>query len=181
MEHISVSKSPKGDLFLSSHKVSDDWDKYLYGFNSEGEGLFYNNDTDSYSSFEKIDFPRSEYADYNEYTEIDGNGYLISVPTDDDIYLKDYTNKKIKPFSITPKSKSADTIFKLNGYDDMYFTAYTFCKDTFGKECYLHFQSFQLNLTNIKRIQNITNIPTIMGNRINCFQNEKGHVFCIYT
>ena len=181
LEHISVSKSPKGDLFLSSHKVSDDWDKYLYGFNSEGEGLFYNNDTDSYSSFEKIDFPRSEYADYNEYIEIDGNGYLISVPTDDDIYLIDYTNKKIKPFSITPKSKSADTILKLNGYDDMYFTAYTFCKDTFGKECYLHFQSFQLNLTNIKRIQNITNIPTMMGNRINCFQSENGHVFCIYT
>ena len=57
----------------------------------------------------------------------------------------------------------------------MYFTAYTFWKDTFGKEWYLHFQSYQLNLTNIKRIQNIINIPTIMVNRINCFQSEKGH------
>ena len=63
MEPISVSKSPKGDLFLSSHKVSGDRDKYLYGFNSKGRGLFYNNNTDLYSPFEKIDFPRSEYAD----------------------------------------------------------------------------------------------------------------------
>ena len=183
MEHVSVSKSPKGDLFLSSHKVSGDWDKYLFGFNSEGDGLFYNNETDSYSSFEKIDFPKSEYSDYNEYIEIDGNGYLISVPTEDDIFLIDYNNKKIRPFSIFPMSKSAYTIFKINGYDDMYFTAYTYCKNSFGKECYLYFQSFQLNLTltSIKKVQNLTNIPTLTGNRINCFQTEIGHIFCFYT
>ena len=57
MSHISVSMSPKGELFLSSHKVNDDFDKYLFGFSSEGEGLFYNNETNSYTSFETIDFP----------------------------------------------------------------------------------------------------------------------------
>ena len=181
MSHISVSMSPKGELFLSSHKVSDDYDKYLFGFTSEGEGLFYNKQTNSYTSFEIIDFPIREYADYNNYAEFDGKGYLISVPTDDDIYLIDYENKTSKYFSIRPVSKSSDTIFKINGYNDMFFTAYVFCKDSYNHDCYYHLQSFKLNLTNIERINNITDIATIMGTRINCFQNINGSIFCIYT
>ena len=181
MGHISVSKNDKNELFISSHKVSDDFDKYLYGFNSEGDGLFYDKEKNKYTSFEIIDFPIREYAEYNNYVEIEGKGYLIGVPTDDDIYLIDYVNKTFIPFSATPKSKSADTIFKINNSEDMFFTAYIFCKDTFGKNCSLHFQSFKLNLTHLVRINNITNISTLLGTRINCFQNENGSIFCIYT
>ena len=179
MSHISVSQSPKGDLFLSSHKGVDDFDKYIFGFNSEGEGLFYDEKTDKNTSFEIIDFAIREFADYNIYTEIDNKGYLLSVPTDDDIYLIDYVNKTSKWYTVFPVSKSSDTIFKINGYDDMFFTAYIYCKDT--NNCFLHFQSFKLNLTKMERIKNITNVPTVMGTRINCFQNEKGYIFCIYT
>ena len=181
MSHISVSMSPKGELFLSSHKVNDDFDKYLFGFSSEGEGLFYNNETNSYTSFEIIDFPAREYADYNNYVEIEGKGYLISVPTDDDIFLIDYVNKTSKYYSIRPYSKSSDTIFKINGYNDMFFTAYIFCKDSYNHDCYYHLQSFKLNLTTIEKINNITDIPTVMGTRINCFQNKNGSIFCIYS
>ena len=56
MGHISVSKNDKNELFISSHKVSDDFDKYLYGFNSEGDGLFYDKEKNKYTSFEIIDF-----------------------------------------------------------------------------------------------------------------------------
>ena len=181
MSHISVSESPKGDLFLSSHKISDDFDKYLYGFNSEGEGLFYNNETNSYTSFEIIDFPRTEYADYNIYTELYGKGYLISVPTDDDIYLIDYVNKTIQYLSIFPVSKNSDTIFKINGYDNMFFTAYIYCSDTFNKNCFSHFQSFKIESSKIERINNITKVPTILGTRINCFQDKKGYILSFHT
>ena len=181
MSHISVSTSPKGELFLSSHKIIDDYDKYLYGFSSEGEGLFYNSETDSYTSFEIIDFPIREYADYNNYVEIDGKGYLISVPTEDDIYLIDYVNKTSQYFSIRPVAKSSDTIFKINGYNNTFFTAYIYCTDQYSKSCFLHFQSFKLNLTKLERVNNITNITTIQGTRINCFQNKKGIIFCAYT
>ena len=181
MSHISVSMSPKGELFLSSHKVNDDFDKYLFGFSSEGEGLFYNNETNSYTSFEIIDFPAREYADYNNYVEIEGKGYLISVPTDDDIFLIDYVNKTSKYYSIRPYSKSSDTIFKINGYNDMFFTSYIFCKDSYNHDCYYHLQTFKLNLTTIEKINNITDISTVMGTRINCFQNKNGSIFCIYS
>ena len=181
MSHISVSSSPKGDLFLSSHKSSDDFDKYIYGFNSEGEGLFYNSETDSYTSFETIDFAIREYADYNNYVEIYGKGYLISVPTDDDIYLIDYVNKTCQYFTIRPYSKSSDTILKINGYNDMFFTAYIYCTDSYNKVCFLHFQSFKLNLSKLERVNNITNITTLLGTRTNCFQNKKGIIFCTYT
>ena len=182
MAHISVSKSFKGDLILSSHKVSDDYDKYLYGFTSEGDGLFYEKEKDKYTSFEIIEFPNREYADYNNYVEIDNKGYLISVPYDDDIYLIDYVNKTASYFSIKPYAKSSDTIFKINGQNDTFFTAYTACNDTFSKNCYLHFQSFKLNYTSssISKLNNITNVPTIIGTRINCFQNENGTIFCFY-
>ena len=90
MSHISVSKNKKGELFISSQKPIDDFDKYMCGFNSEGEGLFYDNVTNKNTTFEIIDFPIREFADYNNYVEIDGKGYLIGVPTDDDIYLIDY-------------------------------------------------------------------------------------------
>ena len=181
MSHISAAESPKGDLFLSSHKTSDDFDKYLYGFNSEGEGLFFNNKTNSSTSFEIIDFPKGEYADYNNYVEIDDKGYLMSVPTDDDIYLIDYVNRTKQYLSIKPVSKSSDTIFKINGYENMFFTAYIYCTDTFNKNCFSHFQSFKLNLPNIEKINNITNIPTLLGTRINCFQTKKGYIFCFHT
>ena len=184
MRHISVTKSFKGDLFLSSHKVADDYDKYLYGFNSEGDGLFYDEKKDKYTSFEIIDFPIREYADYNNYVEIDNKGYLMGVPLEDDIYLVDYINKTAKYFSIRPIAKSADTIFKMNGHDnDTFFTAYTACNDTFGKNCFLHFQSFKLNFTSqsIIKVKNYTNVPAVTGNRINCFQNENGTIFCFYV
>ena len=42
MSHISVVENNKGELFLTAHKGSDDYDKYIIAFNSEGEGLFYN-------------------------------------------------------------------------------------------------------------------------------------------
>ena len=181
MSHISVTQNYKGELFLSSQKSEDDYDKYLFGFNSEGEGLFYDKEKDKYNSFEIIDFEIREFADYNNYVEIDGKGYLIGVPTEDDIYLIDYLNNTIKSFSIIPIAKGADTIFKINSFDDLFFTAYTFCTDTFGKNCSLYFQSFKLNLTKLEKIKNITNIPTALGTRINCFQNIKNYIICFYS
>ena len=179
--HISVAKSPKDDLFLSCHKIVENYDKFIYGFNSEGDGLFYDIYKDSYSSFEIINFPRKEFSDYNIYSEIDDQGYLIGVPTEDDIYLIDYVNKTHKYYSVYPVSKSSDTLFKVNGEKDIYFTAYIYCKDTFSKNCFLHFQKFKMNLTKFERLSNITNIPSVSGSRINCFQNENGLIFCFYT
>ena len=181
MYHISVTENQKGDLFLSSQKVSDDYDKYLFAFDSTGEGLFYNKETDKYNCFEIIDFAVREYADYNNYIEIDGKGYLIGVPTDDDIYLIDYINNTIKQFSIKPISKSSETIFQMNDEENLFFTAYVFCKDTFNKDCYLHFQSFKLNTTKLEKVHNITNIPTSIGTRIYCNQDENDYIFCFYT
>ena len=181
MSHISVTQNYKGELFISSQKLSDDFDKYLFAFNSEGEGLLYDKEKDKNTSFEVIDFDVREFADYNNYIEIDGKGYLIGVPTDDDIYLIDYMNNTIKSFTINPISRGADTIFKINNSNNLFFTAYIFCYDTFRKNCSLHFQSFTLNLTKLEKIKNITNIPTYQGTRINCFQNIKGYIFCFYT
>ena len=181
MSHISVTQNYKGELFLSSQKGEDDYDKYLFAFNSEGEGLFYDKEKHKYNSFEIIDFERQEFADYNNYIEIDAKGYLIGVPTDDDIYLIDYLNNTIKSYSIRPIAKGADTIFKINYSDNLFFTAYIYCNDTFGKNCSLYFQSFKLNLTKLEKVKNITNIPTALGTRINCFQNNKNYIICFYS
>ena len=181
MYHISVTQNYKGELFLSSQKVVDDFDKYLFAFDSEGQSLFYDNKTEKYTSFEIIDFETREYADYNNYIEIDGKGYLIGVPTNDDIYLTDYMNKIIKRFSIMPISQKAGTVFKMHNSNNLFFTAYIFCIDEFKKNCFLHFQSFKLNLTKLERFKNITNIPTYLDTRVICFQNDIGYIFCFYS
>ena len=180
MSHISVTQNSNGDLFLSSQKIVDDFDKYMFGFDSEGEGLFYDKEKDKYTSFQVIDFPVREYADYNNYIEIDGKGYLIGVPTDDDIYLIDYINNTIKSFTIKPAAFTSDTIFKIHNSNNLFFTAYIFCKDTFGKNCSLHFQLFNLNLTKLEKVKNITNIPAYKGTRIKCFQNSYSDILCFY-
>jgi len=181
MYHISVSENDKGELFLSSQKVSDDYDKYLFAFSSDGEGLLYDKQKEKYTSFEIIDFPRREYADYNKYVEFDGKGYLMGVPTDDDIYLIDYMNNTIKDYNIYPISQSSDTIFQMKNLVNTYFTAYMFCKDQFTKNCFIHFQSFQLNSTHLIKINNITNVPADVNTRIDCNQNDKNFIFCFYT
>ena len=181
MSHISVSKNKKGELFISSQKPMDDFDKYMCGFNSEGEGLFYDNVTNKNTTFEIIDFPIREFADYNNYVEIDGKGYLLGVPTDDDIYLIDYMNKTIKSYTIRPISKGSDTIFKMNNHNNMFFTAYVYCTGDFNKKCALHFKSFKLNLTKLEPVKNISDISTVFGVRTNCFQNDKAYIFCFYT
>ena len=184
MYHISVTENYKGELFLSSQKVADDFDKYLFAFNSEGEGLLYDNKTGKYNCFEIIDFQIREYADYNNYIEINGKGYLIGVPTDDDIYLIDYMNNKIKQLDIYPPSKSSDTIFQMKNLDNMIFTAYIFCKDMFNKNCYIHFQKYRIDpvkLDKLVKIQNISYINTTLNSRIYCNENEKGYILCFYV
>ena len=184
MSHISVVENNKGELFLTAHKGSDDYDKYIIAFNSEGEGLFYNQEEKKNNCFEVINFNAREYADYNNYIEINDKGYLIGSPTDDDIYLIDYVNKKTSQMSVYPESKSSDTIFQLNNFQNTYFTAYIIYK---SYNYYLHFLKFKLSQpkygTNdkIQKIQNITMIPTKQNTKINCNQNDNGYILCFYS
>ena len=181
MYYISVTENYKGELFLSSQKVIDDFDTYFFAFDSEGEGLFYDKEKDKYNCFEIIDFPVREYDDSNNYIEIDNKGYLIAEPTDDDIYLIDYMNKTMKQFSIKPYAKSSDTIFQMKNAKNMVFTSYIYCQDRFNKECFLHFQSYKISTEKLERVKNITNITTVIGSRINCNQNDQGYIFCFYA
>ena len=181
MQHISVTENYKGELFLSSQKISDDYDKYLMAFNKEGEGLFYDKDKDKYNCFRVFDFATGEFSDYNNYIEIDNKGYLIGVPTDDDIYLIDYMNNTIKQFDIRPISKGADIIFQMYNSKNMIFTAYVNCLDSFNSLCYFHFQKYKISPTNLERVQNITEKDALQGSRIFCNQNEKGYIFCFYS
>ena len=181
MAHISVSENYKGELFLSSQKVSDDYDKYLMAFKSNGEGLFYDKDKNKYNCFKVFDFATREFADYNNYIEIDDKGYLIGVPTDDDIYLIDYMNNTLKQFSIKPISKSADIIFEMNDLKNMVFSAYVYCNDTFNKQCFLHFQKYKISPEKLERVQNITQVPAVLGSRIFCNQDDDGYIICFYS
>ena len=181
MSHISVTQNNKGELFLLSQKIDDNYDKYMFTFDSEGKGLFRDKENEKNNCLKVFDFYMDEHADYYNYAEINKKEYLIGVPTNDKINLIDYNNNKIISFNIEHYSISSDTIFKINNSDDIFFTAYIFCKDQNNKNCFLNFQTFQYNSTNITFLKNITNISTISESRINCFQNEKNYILCFYT
>ena len=180
--HVSANVNKYGDIFLTAQETVGVNNKYIIGFSKDGNGLFYNQTTDSFYSFKKIKMPLREYADNLRYINLKGEDYLIRAPTDDDIYLIDYINDEYIDFYIKPASQGYGDIFELSGYEDDYFTSYIFCNDTFNVECYFHLKIFALNFDKRVIIDiNSKSYPIVYGVHVNCIENDDEYIQCMYT
>ena len=71
-------------------------EKYLYGFYNNGTGIFYNRNKNTFDSFKKMDFPENKkLIDDISYIEMDYEGYLLSAPIENNLYLIDYIEDKL--------------------------------------------------------------------------------------
>ena len=130
----------KGDLFLIGQKFNSEkvGDKYIYAFQKDGNGLFYNKDNhdNEYYSLEKIVFPENKYPKIFYSVDIDQNQYLLSTQIMNEMFLIDFKNKNITIFTFNSSTFLSDSLFKLKGYDnveenDIYFDEYINCKNQF--------------------------------------------------
>ena len=86
----------------------------------------------------KLELPLRVFTDNNKYIKIDGEGYLLGCPNDNDIYLIDLSNNNYTNFRIDPPAVSNDNIFRLSNStdgDEVYFTDYVSCRDAIRTDC----------------------------------------------
>ena len=94
LSHVCPISNEKGEVFLMSQSLAfGDGDKYVFGFFSNGDGLFYDAEKDYHYSFTTIDFQGSTYPEIFKYVENNKKGYLLSTTFDEYMYLIDYVNK----------------------------------------------------------------------------------------
>ena len=154
-------QSPSGDLLLLSQKiVNGNIKNLIYGFQHNGDGLFYNENSDNYYSFKSIDSGNIQETKIKfEYIEINNKGYLISTPTENkNIYLLDYEENTFSIIGNTNySSKYSDSFIKLKNFEsDVYLLGYIYCEDESNYECYI-----QMGIVEIceNSIRNLGKIP----------------------
>ena len=183
--HVCQISNSKGDLFLMAQNfIFGDGDKYIYGFSSNGEGLFYDEKNKCHYSFISIDFEGRKYPEIFGYVENNNKGYLLSTTYESQMYLIDYNNKNYTEFQVNLLSQYSDTIFKLKDYEEeTYFTDFIYCNKKYNfEQCWINLRIFKFNLSKIEIILDTPEkINVSYKHKINCFQTEKNYIACIYT
>jgi hypothetical protein len=141
-------------------------EKYLYGFHSNGAGLFYNKNKDIYDSFKKFDFlDNVKLIDKIGYIEMDYDGYLLTTPIDNYLYILDYEDDKIIKTQIDTPAYSTDKIIVMEIEDESidpdYISTYIYCKEgTNLNECYLMMKDFEADEEELDERVSTKKLPT---------------------
>ena len=185
LSHVCPISNEKGEVFLMSQSMAfGDGDKYLFGFFSNGDGLFYDAEKDYHYSFTPIDFQGRTYPEIFKYVENNKKGYLLSTTFDEYMYLIDYVNKNYTELKVDLISQYSDTIFKLKDYEEeTYFTDFIYCDKKYNfNECWINLRIFKFNETKVETILDSPDkINVCHKTKIQCFQTEKNYIQCIYT
>ena len=183
--HVCPITNSKGDLFLMSQNFNfGDGDKFLYGFTSNGDGLFYDEKNDVHGSFVQIDFQSRIYPEVFNYVEYNKKGYLLSTTYESEMYLIDYANKNYTEFKVNLLSQYSDTLFKLKDYEEeTYLTDFIYCDKKYNFEhCWINLRIFKFDLSKITTILDSPDkISVSHKNKLNCFQTEQNYILCVYT
>ena len=194
ISNIWATSNSKGDLFLISQAYfSGSGDKYILGFNEDGNGLFYNEINNTHYSFETISFPEYKYPEVFHSVHIDEKEYLLSPQTEREMFLIDFKNKNFTTYDFDTYSHYSDNLFRLKGYYDdeeiedederVYFTSAIICSSEFDLDnCYLNLRIFRFDLTHMETVlENPIKIKVHYRSRVNCFQNDDLYIQCIYN
>ena len=192
---VCTATNWKGDLFLMGQGYFEENErtKYLYAFYKDGNGLFYDDEYETYYSFETIKMPENRIPETFYSVHIDNKEYLLSSQVENQMFLIDIYNKNYTIFTLDTFNHYSGNLVRLKGYYDdeeiedederVYFTDYTFCLDrgTFN-DCFLGLRIFRFNLEKLT-IEKEVNIETQINplSRETCFQNEDLYIQCVYT
>lgn len=195
ISNICAVKNSKGDLLLMAQGFSEEnaGIKYLFAFEKNGIGLFYDDVFKYHYSFERIKLPEDKNPETFYSVHIDDKEYLLSNQVGYEMFLIDFYNRNYSIYSFETQNFYSSELFRLKGYYDdeeiededegVYFINYVFCEEhkTY-KDCFLGLRIFRFNLTSILTIKEINDeiqINNLHG--VSCFQNDNLYIQCIYT
>jgi len=173
---------------LAQSQKKENKEKYLFAFDSNGEGLFKNESSLSLKySFKKLEFNYDDYVDSIKYVkDIDNkNEYLLSTQFGEKMYLFDYSkeNAVSKESTFDTSAYSTDTIFQIDDDTFTYFTDFISCiYDDPSDHCYIIMRKFIIENRNIKVLNEVKgNITVSSNNKLTCLFSEFDFVQCTYT
>ena len=178
---------PNGYLLLFSQKIVDGNIKNLiYGFKKNGDGSFYDENSDNFYNFKSINSDNiKENKIKFEYIEIKNKGYLLSTPTENkNMYLLDYEEETFSKIATTTYSpKYSDSIIKLKNFEnDVYLMDYIYCENENIYDCYIYMSIFSINENGISELIKIPQkYKANYKTKLNCFQNVNNYIVCTYT
>ena len=189
--YISVITTEKNDVYLLAQKDIDNYSqKYIYGFNSEGNPKFYNSKKSKFVSFLTFDYPDIDFSDKLQHIEIDYQGYIITNMIKKTNYIIEYNKEKdiidisqIKDNSDIVEEYYTDTIFKLKNTNNEYFTDFIFCKNNYlPANCSISFRKYTINnKSDINLSYEKRQISIDPHGQLICYQNSGNYIQCIYT
>ena len=177
-------------IFLAQNiiKEKEYVEKYIYGFYKNGTGLFYNKNKNIFESLIKFEFPvANKLIDKLGYIEMDYDGYLLTTPIDNNIYLIDYEGNEIIKKEIDIPGYSGDKIILMQEEDESsdpdYTISYIYCKDLIKlNECYLILKNFEGDLEILEENASMKPIIQVHHNsQLNCYKDEQQYIRCTYT
>ena len=185
--YLTYDINDKGDLFLLAQKKDNlNINQYLYGFNQNGKGIFYEKEKNKYTSFKSFTYQFPTFIDKIKYIEINNEGYLLSVLNENKIYLIDYNNNnEIYSHSLYYKPFSFDSIIKLKNKENVYFFDFIYClEETNYDECYIGFINFKIEKKNIFILENSNSEEVVKVNyntKLTCLENSYNIIQCKYS
>ena len=185
--NVLCDVNEKGDVFLMAQLDEDFEDggsviKYLYGFSSDGKGLFYDVEKNSYYSYKTIKTNYGNMFKSFKYIENNGNGYLLTTQTDDYMFLIDYKQNDIYGTKTNVSTKYDGNIFKLNN-SEIYFSSFVTCNEDVEKKCFMNFRKYSMSSNKILILSQevIKSIKVKPETKLTCFENEKSYIQCTFT
>ena len=185
-DYVSYDINDKGDLFLlSQQKDNLDTIQYLYGFNSKGNGLFYEKEKNKFSSFKTIKYQFKTSVEKIKYIDIDNQAFLLNVLKDKQIYLVDYNNNDIYSQSFLYSPFSLDTIIKLKNKENEYLIDFVYCIDELVYDnCSIGFVNYKIDKKD--NLELVKTSPTELvkvkyNTKISCFENSFNIIQCKYS
>lgn len=159
--------------------------KFIFGFDMNGNPLFYDKENNMNTSFIAVNFQSRTYPEIFNYVEFNNKGYLLSTTFEDMMYLINYEYRNYTEFNVTISVQSSHDIFKMENYDDdeTYFTDFIYCDKKFDfHDCWINLRLFKFNLTHLDVILDYKyKILLSEKNKIICFQINEKYIQCTYT
>ena len=184
-------QNEQGDLYLLAQKEENtNIHRYIYAFNSKGEGLIFREYDNKFSSYKQSSYQLPQYIEKIKYIQISNEYYLFSFSKTKAIYIYNYNKDTYYEKELFPNIPYFfDSIQKIRDKENIYFISYIYCmSQLIYDNCYI-----SLNYYKIQDINNIilessydkeddnTKIKVYYKTKITCIENTNNFMQCIYS
>ena len=148
--NIKYDINNNGEIFLLAQKKNgNNIDMFLYGFNKNYGGLFYDKNNKSYVPNKKISLKNSNlFSEKIKYIEIDKKGYLLDIVKDSRIHLIDLDSNEHYINFLPNIPTKIDKFEKYLNTNNDYFYSYTYCNNNGQSSfdtCYIGLTNYKIN------------------------------------